>query len=112
MLAANGNHTLSQKLKDFRAQQKVKIEASKLPPSHNLMNPERRLDWRMGVGNSDACFRYLPEKWGFRLWLGLRTVPGASTADWILDKPFDDHSALEEFTDSVQAERLNLKPSS
>ena len=33
MLAANGNHTLSQKLKDFRAQQKVKIEASKLPPS-------------------------------------------------------------------------------
>ena len=32
MLAANGNETLAEKLKTFRAEQRQKIESSALPP--------------------------------------------------------------------------------
>jgi len=33
MLAANGNETLAEKLKTFRAEQRQKIESAELPPS-------------------------------------------------------------------------------
>ena len=65
----------------------------------------------LGGGQLGRMLSLSARKMGIQVmaWTGGDRSGAASTADRILDKPFDDHSALEEFTDSVQAATVEFE---
>ncbi len=65
----------------------------------------------MGGGQLGRMLSLSARKMGIQVlaWTGGDRSGAASTADRIIDKPFDDPSALEEFTDSVQAATVEFE---
>ena len=65
----------------------------------------------MGGGQLGRMLSLASRKMGVNVlaWTGGDRSGAASTADRIIDKPFDDPSALEDFTKSWEQQQLNLK---